>query len=184
MQKNIGQIMELKNRMKRIKVKEGDVFKIRVSEKEVGFFQYLLLDPCQLNSEVIRVFNFRGNEKDKINLELIFSSGIDFYSHVIIKSGIRLGLWNKVENYPIEKDFDAPYFRDTFGHDDEYEGNKIIYKKSNSWNIWQAGYSFDSRKNIGFLSKEYELIDIGIVYSPNEVIHRMLTGKYSYPYYS
>ena len=169
---------------KRTKIKKGDIFQVKLNESEVGYFQYLLLDPCMLNSEVIRVFCYRGAANESVNIETILSSGVDFYSHVVIKFGLKMGLWNKVGNQALEKDFTPPLFRDTFGHEDEYDGNRIIYKKSNSWNIWRAGDAFDTRKKIGYLTKEYEKVDIGIIYSPIDIIHRMLTGEYIGSYYT
>jgi hypothetical protein len=167
-----------------MKAKEGDLYKIDLDSEECGYFQYLLLDPCQLNSEVIRVFNFRGKKEEIVDFSLIFSSGISFYTHVVIKFGLKLEFWNRLGNYPLEKNFKAPLFRDTSGHRDEYDGNRIIYNKSNSWNVWRAGDPFQKRKKIGLLTKEYENIDLGLVNPPNEVIYRMLTGDYSYPYYT
>ncbi len=170
---------------KRIKAAQpGDIFKVTLEDKEVGFFQYMLLDPCQLNSEVIRVFRYRSKEVANYNLEEIAKSDVDFYAHVVIPFGYDLDLWEKIGNVPLEKGYIIPLFRDTSGIKHEFEGRKIIYKKTDQWQVWRAGDPFDFRKKLGWITEENESIDLGMVKAPLEIIHKMKTGEYSFPYYT
>ena len=170
--------------VKRIRIRKGDLFEVKLESDAVVYFQYLLLDPCQLNSEVIRVFNYRGLTDESFDYNMVFSSGVNFYAHVIIQFGLKMDLWRRIGNYQLEYNFKPPLFRDTFGQDEEYDGNRIMYKKSNSWNIWQAGDDFESRRVIGYINNEFRTVDIGLVYPPREIIHRIETGEYSDPYLS
>ena len=112
---------------KRIRIRQGDLFQVKLKSGVVAYFQYLLLDPCQLNSQVIRVFNYRGEAEENFDSNEVFSSGVDFYAHVIILFGIKMSLWWRIGNYQLESNFKPPLFRDTFGQEEEYDGNRIIY---------------------------------------------------------
>ncbi len=169
---------------KRTKAKKGDIFKIQLGDQEVGFFQYLLLDPADLNSEVIRVFTHRVKEGDNYDLEEIVKSKVDFFAHVIIPFGYTTKLWEKIGNVAVEKDLDRPLFRAVFGEKDEFEGTRILYKKTNKWQVWRAGDPFESRRSLGWITEENRNIDIGNVHPPNEIVHKMKTGEYAYPYYT
>ena len=164
--------------------KKGDIFKVKLGNDEVGFFQYLLLDPADLISEVIRVFTYRAKEVDNYDLEDVVQSKVDFFAHVVILFGYSTNLWEKIGNVPLEKDLDRPLFRSVFGEKDEFEGTRILYKKSNKWQVWRAGDPFESRRSLGWITEENKDIDIGNVHPPNEIINKMKTGEYTYPYYT
>ncbi|WP_299524193.1 Imm26 family immunity protein [Winogradskyella sp.] len=166
------------------KIKKGDVFEVKLGEEEVGFFQYLLLDPAQLNSEVIRIFSYRSKERDNYDLNQIVNSEIDFFAHVVIPFGFTTKLWKKIGNVDLESDLERPLFRAVFGEKREFKGNRIIYKKTDQWQVWRAGDSFDSRRPLGWITEGNKDIDLGMVKAPNEIVHRMKTGEYSYSYYT
>ena len=67
-------------------------------------------------------------------------------------------------------------FRDS----DDY-GNPQI-KVSHAWYVWRINEEF---KFIGELAKKYQHAEIGIVMTPDDIIHRMRNGVYDgfYPEY-
>ena len=164
--------------------KKGDIFKVKLQDNEVGFFQYLLLDPCQLNSEVIRVFAHRAKDGDNYDLEAIVKSKVHFFAHVVIPFGYNLNVWENIGNVPIEKDLDRPLFRDTYGIKHEFDGRKILYKKTDQWKVWRAGDPHNAMRNLGWITKENEDIDLGFVINPIGIIHRMIYNEYQREYYT
>ena len=149
----------------------GDVFCVDL-KGEFGFFQFLMLDISQLNSEVIRVFSGRYSTCNIDLLEAVRDS-VQFYSHVDIRLGRQLGYWDFVGKVELEHDFEGPCFRQS---DDI--GNPEI-KVSDRWWVWRAGKDF---KYVGALNDVEKLYDIGSVKPPKEIVTRMKTGKYSYFY--
>ncbi|WP_422079427.1 hypothetical protein [Ulvibacterium sp.] len=169
---------------KTIKAKKGDIFKVSLSNDKIGFFQYLLLDPALLNSEVIRAFNYRVEQDETFDLKEVLNSGTHFNSHVDIRLGCDLRVWEKVGNIPLENDLDRPLFRAVFGENDKYDGNRIVYKKSDKWQVWRAGNSFESRQNIGRITQEMENIDLGLIINPMGIVYRMEHDEYQRKYYT
>lgn len=166
-----------------MRLTKGDIFKATFENGKSRYMQYILDDPCQLNSNVVRIFNFIGDKDVEYPLNEIISSNADFYTHVIVKWGLEYGFWTKIGNYPIENEFQPPKFRDVFDLDIEVIENKIQYHKTNKWQIWQAGNPFSSRKNIGFLTNEYKKTELGIIFSPGNVYKRMQDGSFLEDYY-
>ena len=164
--------------MKRIRINKGNIFQINLENGKRRFFQYLMLDPVQLHSEVIRVFKIEKNEKDVIDLSEIVNSEVDFYSHVDIKFGIVEKKWERIGSLPIEEDFKRPFFR--LCGDMPPPGENKTLGKSYNWYIWELGQSFDEMRYIGELSWQYQNIDDGAIVPPKEIIHRINKGTYSF----
>ncbi len=164
---------------KRIIVRKGDIFKADLGNGRAKYLQYVMLDPAEMNSEVIRVFNYESKIDEIPDLQEVIRSGVDFFAHVVVKWGVQMGLWKKVGNIPIEKDFVPPYFRDVPLHDKYIRNGKIQFCKTNDWVAWQAGQSFEDRKSIGKLTKETKKYNRGGIMPPVQIIERMKTGSYS-----
>lgn len=171
--------------MSRIKISKGDIFRVDVGNDKIKFFQFVMLDPAQMNSEVIRVFDFEIHKSDEFEIESIIEKEIDFYVHVVIKWGIDMGLWSKVGNFSIENDIILPYFRDVVPIDKYLgENGKIMFCETNDWVAWQLGQSFTNRKPIGKLSEETKEFFIGIIMSPIDVRDYIKNSIYSQPYFT
>ncbi|WP_299223799.1 Imm26 family immunity protein [uncultured Psychroserpens sp.] len=158
---------------RRIVVKRGDVFEVKLNNNKKGYFQFIMLDTTQLNSEVIRVFKRKYEINENPNLNDIIESDIDFYAHVIIKFGIKMNLWRKIGNIPISKNITNPSFRDT----KDYGTSNI--EVSNKWFKWKANESFIE---VGILNEDETKLDIGIVVTPLDIVDKMNTGKYNFVY--
>lgn len=158
---------------KRLTVKEGDIFEVPLENNTKGYFQFIMLDLTQLNSEVIRVFKKRYEARDTPDLEDVVQDEVQFYAHIVIKLGVKMNLWNKVGNVGLESNFEAPYFRGS----NDY-GNPEV-KVSKSWFIWRANEDF---VQVGELKGEQVNYDIGSVLATTEIPEIMNTGKSSYFY--
>jgi hypothetical protein len=186
---------------RRLLIKEGDVFQVDLGSAmennypefkdilgnmakngKMRYFQYLMLDPGCLNSEVIRVFRHEEEKGGRENFQEIIDSGVDFYAHVVIKLGAQMKLWEKIGNLSIEKSFIPPLFR-TCG-DMPPPGPAPIFGKSYNWYIWQAGQSPEHYKLIGELTEKYKSLDDGVVESPISIIGRMITGEFIGDYFT
>jgi hypothetical protein len=169
---------------KRVIVKEGDVFGADLGNHRMKYLQYVMLDPSEMNSEVIRVFKRESTPVTQPDLEIIAQSEVDFYAHVVVKWGVQMGLWQKIGHVPIENNFEPPYFRSVPLTPKNMEGNKIIFCKTKDWQAWQAGQKFEDRKPIGYLNEETGKYHLGGVIPPAAIIERMKTGSYSQPYFT
>jgi hypothetical protein len=158
---------------KRVTVKPGDIFEVPLENNTKGYFQFIMLDLTQLNSEVIRVFKKRYAANETPDFSAVVKDEVQFYAHVVIKFGVKMNLWDKVENVPLESSIEAPYFRGS----NDY-GNPEI-KVSKSWYIWKANEDF---VQVGELKGEHINYDAGSVLAAPEIPEIMNTGKSSYFY--
>lgn len=169
---------------KRIRVNKGDVFKADLGNGKAKYLQYVMLDPAEMNSEVIRVFSYSGSPDEEPNLKEIVASEIEFYAHVVVKWGVQMELWEKVGNIAIEKDFVPPFFRSVPLYEKYIIDGKIQFCETDDWVAWQAGQSFDDRKPIGKLTEATRKYFLGGVIPPMEIIERMKMKKYSWSYFT
>ncbi len=169
---------------KRIVLKKGNIYCAELKNETTRYFQYLIDDPCQLNGETIRIFNYKGKKGISDDLDEVIKSGVDFFAHVVIKWGIQRNLWYKTGKRSIDDNFEYPMFRGTLNVDEEVIDGRIQYKKTDKWQIWRAGQPFSNRKNVGWLTDEYKKIDLGHIFSPENIIKKMETGSYGMDYYT
>jgi len=158
---------------KKTRVKEGDIFEVPLENNTKGYFQFIMLDSTQLNSEVIRVFKKRYQAEETPNLEEVVKDEIQLYAHVIIKFGIKTELWHKVGNISLESNVETPFFR---GSNDYGDSN---IKVSYDWFVWKTNENFTQ---VGELKGEQMNYDIGSVLAAPEIPEIMNTGKSSYFY--
>ncbi|WP_020404500.1 hypothetical protein [Gracilimonas tropica] len=157
----------------RQRITKGDVFEVPLKGNIKGYFQYMMIDETQLNSEVIRVFKDKFEMNQTINLEDLQKSKIDFYAHVNIKLGIKMSLWCKIGNLKIPTNLERPRFRDSLDY-----GNPEV-TTSEEWYIWELNKDFEK---VGILNDEQKGYDIGIVVTPPDIVEKMNSGKYSFVY--
>ena len=93
-------------------VKVGDIFLIKLNDKEKKYFQYIATDFLQLNSDVIRVFKTVYPINSFIDLSEVVKDKIEFNAHCIIKLGIKMKLWESIGNIPYNEK-SRTVFRDT-----------------------------------------------------------------------
>lgn len=163
----------MEQKPKRVVVKIGDIFCAKIDEEYKVYFQYVCDDLSQLNSRVIRVFSKKYDIDETPKLEDVVQTEIAFYAHVVIKWGIQNGLWSKVGNVKFTDTVDV-----LFRCSNDF-GAKPPVEISYSWRIWRVNEPFNE---IGVLSKEYQNAELGPIWPPYEIINRIRTGKYSFPY--
>jgi len=155
----------------RVTVKEGDIFEVPLDNNKKGYFQFIMLDLTQLNSEVIRIFKKRYEANEAPDLEDVVKDEVQRYAHVVIKFGVKMNLWDKVGNVGLESVIEAPYFRMA---DDDDDPN-VQWKRSSKWSVWQVGKDFQS---VGRLTDSYKNYDIGLVINPQGISELFKGNKY------
>jgi hypothetical protein len=158
--------------MAKIRIKNGDMFSAVIDENNKKYFQYVANDLTQLNSAVIRVFKKYYSVNEKPDLNKIINDEIDFYAHVVLGLGIKLKYWNKVGNVTDVGKVDV-LFRDSSDY-----GNPNV-KISNNWWIWRIN---EPMKSVGKLKGTNQRAELGLVISPDSIVHRMRTGKHDFVY--
>jgi hypothetical protein len=160
----------------RVNTKIGDVFFVRTNDNSKKYFQYIINDLTQLNSDVIRAFKRSYRVDSNPDLLEITNGEIDFYAHCVISLGIKMGYWDKVGNINDIGRTDHILFRDS----GDYGNPKI--KISQDWWVWKVN---GEQRQIGKLEGEYKKAEIGIVMDAESIVSRMKTGKYDgyYPAY-
>jgi len=157
---------------KRIEI--GDIFSVKISENIKKYFQLIAYDLIQLNSDVIRAFKKEYHLDDIPELSELINEDVEFYAHCIIKFGIKLNCWEKVGNISEVGNTENIIFRATndYGHK---QGDEPI-RVSNNWYVWKIHDNDFSE--VGKLEGENRKAEIGIVFNPNKIVHRMKTGQY------
>lgn len=158
---------------KRVATKIGDIFSVRINEKNKKYFQLIAFDGTQLNSDVIRAFKEEYPTDVDSDMQEIVKGEVEFYAHCITKWGVKLGYWEKVGKSDGVGRLDHILFRGTsdYGHKKGDEPIRI----SNNWYVWRIGEDF---RDVGRLKGENRRAEIGIVMDPESIVNRMKTGEY------
>lgn len=162
--------------MARISTKIGDVFSVRLDDSSKKYFQYVSNDLTQLNSDVIRVFKKAYPINEAPDLRKVVEGEVEFYAHCVTKWGVKLDFWEKVGNVNnIGKS--ETLFRDTNDYGSK-PGEQV--KVSHNWYVWRTNDADFTQ--VGKLEGEHQKAEIGIVISPDSIVHRIRTGKYDFIY--
>ncbi|WP_035651142.1 hypothetical protein [Flavobacterium sp. ASV13] len=160
--------------MKRVIIKKGDVFFVKINDNSKRYFQYITNDLKQLNSDVIRCFKKVYSLNENPSLDEIIKDEIFFYAHCVTKWGVKLGYWEKAGNITDVGTFEHILFRGTNDYG-TIKGQEPI-KFSNNWFVWRIG---DLKSTyLGKLKGENRNAEIGIVMDPESIVYRIKTGKY------
>ena len=154
--------------MNKTKLKIGDIFSVKISKNKKKYFQYIAIDKSMLGSDVIRGFKKAYDVKLNPSLEEIIANEVAFYAHCMVQWGIKFGFWEKIGSSKEVGSLQV-IFRDC----DDY-GEPAI-KVSKNWRVWQIN---EERIKIGKLNKKYSNAEFGLVFSPNQIVSRIKTGKY------
>ncbi len=152
--------------------KIGDVFSVSIDGLYKKYFQYIVSDITQLNSDVIRVFKNAYPLDSKPDLNQVVKGDVEFYAHCVTKLGVQLGYWKKEGNILDIGKVGEITFRDSTDY-----GKKVEY--SDNWWLWKAN---EDQRFVGRLYGENRKAEIGIVISPDSIVHRMKTGEYDFVY--
>lgn len=163
--------------MARVIIKIGDIFSVKLDDNSKKYMQYVANDLTQLNSDVIRAFKKIYPIDSNPDLAEVVRGEVDFYAHCVVKWGVKLGFWEKVGKVSDVGKVEV-IFRGTndYGHKLGEEPIKI----SHNWYVWKINDERFTR--VGELVGEDQKSEIGIVVSPDAIVHRMKTGKYDFVY--
>lgn len=164
---------------KRVITKIGDIFSISINEKEKRYMQLIAYDLTQLNSDVVRIFEKKYTHESKFDLKSIIEDNVLIYAHCSTNFGIKLNLWEKVDNSSNVGNIRDIIFKDTnnYGHK---QGDEPI-KLSHNWHIWRIGD--DKFTKVGKLEGENRKANIGLVINPFGIVELAKGNKYpgNYP---
>ena len=148
-------------------VKIGDVFEIPLSDDRFAYGQYVFSDSKM--GPLIQVFNLIT--KNKIHIEKLGDVKPLFPPIITgLFAAIRTGMWKVIGRQAI-KGFVYPNFISTFF--DDKTGNARV------WFLWNGKESV----RIGSqLPDEYKKLEYLMVWSPQDVVKRIETGEYPFPY--
>jgi hypothetical protein len=152
----------------------GKIIEISVSTHEKYLGQMLGRDSTQLNSELLRVYKqkYESSIDAKKSIDRIDSLDFYFDVHVLIALGKKLSIWQEVgelESTPICE----TVFR--LSNDFGYPSIKI----SKKWYVWTANQPI---RYIGSLDDAYRTAEIGCVWTPPSILHRLKTGERDFFY--
>ena len=156
----------------RSRIKIGNIFEVELGDGTKKYFQYVANDLTQLNSRVIRAFKHAYNTDEEIDFNKMVKDKIEFYAHVFLPIGVKLGCWKKTGHVADVGRVDV-YFRNSSDY-----GNPHV-KRSDNWYVWKINEPF---VDIGKLEGKYREAEIGVVVSPHNIVHRIKTGKYDFVY--
>ncbi|GGZ39210.1 hypothetical protein GCM10007049_35710 [Echinicola pacifica] len=158
--------------MARANTKIGDIFSVKINDSSKKYFQYIVSDLTQLNSDVIRAFKkvhpVNANLDD---LTEIVNGEVEFYAHCVTKLGLKMGYWEKIGNTNDVGNFDDVLFRSS--------GDNPQTKVSQDWWVWKIN---EEQRQVGKLEGENRKAEVGSVIPPDSIVHRMQTGKYDFVY--
>lgn len=163
--------------MARSNTKIGDIFSVNIDNNHKKYFQYIISDLTQLNSDVIRSFRKAYPINTNPDLLEIVNGDVEFYAHCVTKLGLNMNLWEKVGNTSEVGDTTHILFRGTADYG-KWIGDEPI-KMSIKWYVWKINEPF---RNVGKLEGENRKAEIGVVVNPYDIVERIKTGKYSFFY--
>jgi hypothetical protein len=146
----------------------GDIIKIPLTNERYAYGQYVFKDPK--NGPLLKIFNLI-TDKAEVNFDELTELDSLFPPIITgISRAVSVGMWQVVGKRPITN-FVYPQFISSLW---DNKTNRVI-----NWFLW------DGREYIkigGELPEEYKKLEYLIVWSPYDVVHRIETGEYVYPY--
>ena len=147
-------------------IRKGDIFEIPLQNGYKAFGQYI--QRCRMGP-LIQVFD-QITQEDLSVEQLIGAIPLFPPVYTGLFAAIKSGLWKKIGHLPV-KVRDHPMFVSTPLNN--------ITRKASTW------YLYDGEQYIrigNHLPEEYKKLEFLVVWSPFDVVERIETGKYPYPY--
>jgi hypothetical protein len=160
--------------MARANTKIGDVFSARIDDNNKKYFQYIISDQMQLNSDVIRAFKEVYPMNTNPDLSQVVNGEVDFYVHCVTKLGLKMHLWELVGNTTEIGSTAHILFKDTNDYGSK-EGEEPV-KVSRRWHIWHINDHNFTR--VGSLKGENRKANMGLVINPLGIIELLKGNKY------
>lgn len=173
--------LNVKKKVKRVRIKEGDVFYAEIGNGEKAYFQYIMQDHHQLGGHVIRVFDRHYKLDMQPEISEIVKDKVAFYTHVFLFFGIKEEAYNKVGNSTIKGNggLDNVYFGHT--HEFHYPNPHafeppIEVNPLENWFVWKVT---GEKKNLRKVPEEIiPRLEYCAVMPTKAVINRMRLGYF------
>jgi hypothetical protein len=162
----------------RANTKIGDVFSVKVDDNRKKYFQYVVSDLTQLNSDVIRAFKQAYPIDANPDLSEIVSGEVEFFAHCVTRWGLKMNLWEKVGNTTEVGNTTQILFRDTNDYGSKV-GEETI-RVSRNWYVWRI--NDDDFTRVEKLEGENRKAYIGVVINPLGIIELLKGNKYPINY--
>lgn len=163
---------------KGVRVRQGDVFCVKLDEKTKGYFQFLFRDSSQLGGNVIRVFyKHYPNDYDP-TIDEIISDDVAFFTHTFVQGGIYFDVFTKIGNVKVLNENKLPgvifcYQSTPYEFDNNYP--KEMWSKK-MWYVYQANETLVLYET---LPKNWRnKVELGWVMNFESVVWRMKFGFY------
>lgn len=157
--------------MARINTKIGDIFSVKIDDNSMKYFQFIISDITQLNSDVIRTFKKVYPINENPDLLDIVNDDVDFYAHCVTRLGLKMGYWKKFGNIANVGNFHDVLFKSS--------ADNPQVRISLNWWVWKIN---EEQKFVGKLEGENRKAEIGSVIPPDSIVHRIQTGRYDFVY--
>lgn len=164
--------------MARSNTQIGDVFLVKIDDSSKKYFQYVISDLTQLNSDVIRAFKKVYSINANPDLSEIVNDEVEFYTHCVTKLGLKMNLWEKVGNIREVGNTTEILFRDTNDYGSKVGEEPI--RISRNWYVWRINDKDFTR--VGKLEGENRNAYTGIVMNPLGIIELLKGNKYPINY--
>jgi len=159
-------------------IKIGDVFSVKIDDNSKKYFQYVVSDLTQLNSDVIRAFKKVYPINSNPDLSEVVNNEVDFYAHCVTKLGLKMNLWEKVGNTTEIGNTTQILFKDTNDYGSKVGEEPI--RISRNWYVWRVNDKDFTR--VGKLEGENRKAYTGIVMNPLGIIELLKGNKYPINY--
>jgi hypothetical protein len=154
--------------MKRNRPKVGDLIEIPLSGNRKAFAQYVHWDAKV--GPLIKVFDLVTHEP--LDVLAAGASARPLFPPVItgLFAAVRSGIWKTIGHLPVSE-FTYPGFVSTFWDQDT--------GLARDWFLWDGARSVRLGKD---LPKEHRAKEYLVVWNPSDVVTRIETGQYPFPY--
>lgn len=139
-----------------IRIIKGDIFKVKLANGIIRYFQFIGKDNSELNGDVIAIFR-KHHSKEPTSPEMVLDDKFECFMHTSVLAGIKLGLWERVISLPVTVLEKEIVFRTSLDYG-LYPRQHVV---SHRWVIWSMN---GERHYVGTLPKEYYTSDLGGVF--------------------
>lgn len=84
-----------------IRIIKGNIFKVKLANGVIRYFQFVGKDKSELNSDVIAIFKKHYSE-EPTSPEMVLNDTIECFMHTSVLAGVKLGLWERVFSLPLK----------------------------------------------------------------------------------
>jgi len=146
----------------------GEIYRIRLSDGNVGYMQHLANDSTQLSSNVVLVLRKKYLPTEEPSFEQV-SAHDGFFAHVFLKAGETLKLWERIDRSRPVVPEPFPVVWTIYSDKDQN------LEVSKNWQVWRT----NEEMRMPISQEELVNSELGLVVSPTQIVHRIEHSAYS-----